>query len=511
VSENPVPIRLLQPLERLRAALTDPARADTAVLACLLVYWLLWTIYGTVTKTPQGYNQDMTELIAWSRDLALGYLKHPPLAAWITAAWFAVFPLAEFSYYLLAMVMPVAALWIAWRLLADYLDLNKRVFGLALLTLVPFFNFHALKYNVNTVLMPLWAVTTLWFLRSYRLRHAGYAALAGLGAAACMYGKYWSIFLLAGLVIVALIDRRRFAYFRSPAPWTTIAVGAAALAPHLVWLVHNDFAPVAYVRAAHLPKSFAEVALSGLTYLAGSIAYIAVPLIAVGVAARPSARTLADIAWPADDDRRLAAAAFWAPLLLPIVGALAGGMEITSLWSMSAWTLLPVLLLSSPRVRIGIGDMQRVLALALLLPFVAAALSPAIAHFTANASKPAQSQQALLAAQVEREWHTITPQPLRFVGGEMDLAYGVITYAADRPHALPPGLPPPSADVLKRDGMAVVCRAEESACVARAKALAQAEPTSRIVESTIFRSASGHQTAPQRYTIVLVPPLGLPR
>jgi len=141
---------------------------------------------------------------------------------------------------------------------------------------------------------------------------------------------------------------------------------------------------------------------------------------------------------PPDADRRLAAAAFWAPLLLPIVGALAGGTEITSLWSMSAWTLLPVLLLSSPRVRIGIGDMQRVLALALLLPFVAAALSPAIAHFTANASKPAQSQQALLAAQVEREWHTITPQPLRFVGGETDLAYGVITHAVDRPHALPP-------------------------------------------------------------------------
>src|SRR3974377_2011655 len=208
-------------------------------------------------------------------------------------------------------------------------------------------------------------------------------------------------------------------------------------------------------------------------------------LIPFGVPARPSARTPPDRAWPADDDRRLAAAAFWAPLLLPIVGALAGGMEITSLWSMSAWTLLPVLLLSSPRVRIGIGDMQRVLALALLLPFVAAALSPAIAHFTANASKPAQSQQALLAAQVEREWHTITPQPLRFVGGEMDLAYGVIMYAADRPHALPPGLPPPSADVLKRDGMAVVCRAEESACVARAKALAQADPESRIAERTV--------------------------
>ena len=36
--------------------------------------------------------------------------------------------------------------------------------------LVPFFHFHALKFNVNTVLMPLWAATTFWFLRSIKTR-----------------------------------------------------------------------------------------------------------------------------------------------------------------------------------------------------------------------------------------------------------------------------------------------------------------------------------------------------
>jgi hypothetical protein len=37
------------------------------------------------------------------------------------------------------MLIPVTALWIIWHLSADYLDDNKRVFGLAMLTLVPFF------------------------------------------------------------------------------------------------------------------------------------------------------------------------------------------------------------------------------------------------------------------------------------------------------------------------------------------------------------------------------------
>jgi 4-amino-4-deoxy-L-arabinose transferase-like glycosyltransferase len=505
VSRDSIQARLLRPLSALRLALTAPARRESSVLLCLAVYCLLWTIYGTVTKSQQGFNPDMTELIAWSRDLALGYFKHPPLAAWVTAAWFAVLPLNAFSYYLLAMLMPTLALWIAWRLSADYLDANKALFGLALLTLVPFFNFHALKFNVNTVLMPLWAATTFWFLRSYRLRSSGHAVLAGLGAAACMYGKYWSIFLLAGLVIAALIDRRRAAYFRSPRPWITMAVGAVALAPHLVWLVQNNFAPVTYARTAHVAKPPGEVALSALGYVGGSLAYIALPLIAFAIAARPTAGALREIAWPDEDDRRVAAAAFWAPFLLPVLGALIGGTEITSLWSMSAWALLPVLLLSSPRIALRVADIERVLALALIVPFVMTALSPAIAHFTADNVRPAQAQQALLAAQIEHEWHSIALQPLRYVDGDTDTAYGVVATAADKPHAIP-GLPPPPAGVLKRDGFAFVCLTEDAACVARAKTIAAAELQSRIIESTIFRTASGRPVPPQRYTIVLVPP-----
>ena len=374
------PMHLLSPIDRLRAALTDAARAERTVLISLAAYWVLWTIYGTIAKSGQGLHPDMTELLDWSQHLAWGY-KHPPLAAAIVWAWFGVFPVAAWSYYLLAMLMPTLTLWIVWRLSAHYLDIEKRIFGLALLTLVPFFNFHALKFNVNTVLMPAWAATTLWFLRSYTTRSALYAALAGAGAAAAMLGKYWSIFLIAGLVVAALIDRRRGAYFRSAAPWITVAVGAIVIAPHVFWLVQHNFEPFAYAMYVHGEKSFADVAISALGYLAGSAGYVAVPVIIALAAARPSRATLGDMVWPSDPDRRLAAAAFWGPLLLPVVGALASGTDITSLWSMSAWTLLPVLLLSPPAMTIAAVDTRRLLAFAVALPVVMAIASPAILQF----------------------------------------------------------------------------------------------------------------------------------
>jgi hypothetical protein len=499
-------MRLISPIAaagRYRAVLTDPASAGRAVLLSLVLYTILWAVYATIAKGSQGLHYDMAEVIAWSRDLQFGYLKHPPLAAAIAWLWFSGFPAGEFQFYLLAMTMPSLALWFVWAVSADYLDLEKRVVGLALLMLVPFFHFHALKFNVNTVLMPLWAATTYWFLRSYETRSKVYAALAGFGAAGCMLGKYWSIFLLAGLVLAALLDRRRARYFFSAAPWITVAMGAIVLAPHILWLVQNDFAPFGYAMSIHGDKPFGSTVIAALGYFAGSLGYVAIPIIIVLLAARPSRATLADMVWPKDDKRRLAAAAFWLPFVLPAIGAVASGTEITSLWSMPAWTLLPVLLLSSPAVTWRAVDTSRVLLAAIVVPLVMLLAAPAIAVMVhRNGPQPAAAQGQLLAAQVERVWSQATQQPLRYVGGDAEIAYSVAAYAYDRPHALP-GLPPPDATRLRQSGMVLLCFAEDAGCVNLARAH---NPEGGVMTTEIWRHYWGMPGKPQRYNIVIVPP-----
>ncbi len=318
-----------------------------------------------------------------------------------------------------------------------------------------------------------------------------------------MLGKYWSIFLLAGLIVAALIDARRGRYFRSAAPWLTVAVGLAVMAPHLVWLVQHDFAPFSYAMGIHGDKPFSRTVHGALGYLAGSIGYVALPLIVVLAAARPSLRTIGDTIWPADAERRLAAAAFWGPFLLPVVGALAGGTEITSLWSMPAWTLLPVLLLSPHAVTMRARDTSRILIAAVAVPVVMLIASPAIAIMVHRAgAQPAAAQARLLASQIEQAWHDVTPQPLRFVGGDAEIAYDVIAAAVDRPRALPDMVPPDAAE-LARGGMAVVCFAEDLGCVHAAE---QRAPNARRIESDILRNYWGMAGKPQRYTIFIVPP-----
>ena len=99
----------------------DPKRGAGAIAVTLLVYCALWTLYATISRSSQDIHFDMGEMVAWSRELALGTPKHPPLPIWLTALWFAVFPLQEWAFYLLSMATATLALWVAWMIAGLYL------------------------------------------------------------------------------------------------------------------------------------------------------------------------------------------------------------------------------------------------------------------------------------------------------------------------------------------------------------------------------------------------------
>ena len=505
---TPHPInRLTAPAERLLAALADPARRERNVVVVLVAYVAVWTLYGVLAKGSQDVHFDMTEMVVWSRELALGYPKHPPLAAWMTRIWFTLFPLADWSFYLFAMTVAGTALWIVWRLAGDYLDGEKRVLALALMTFVPFFNFHALKFNANTILLPLWAATALCFLRSYERKSVLWAALAGLFAAGSMLGKYWSVFLLLGLGVAALLDQRRAAYFKSAAPWVTIAVGAVVLAPHVIWLMSADFTPLTYATAYRFGGGGHPLRSAG-SYLVGAAAYVALPVVCALAAIRLNRVIAADMLWPREPGRRLAAFTFWWPLLLPAILAPVVGFEITSLWTMSAWAVLPVVLLSSPLIAL---DRRRVLVTitaAVVLPVVMVAVAPLIAAtIHRNGGMPAALHSRLLAERVAHEWRRVTDKPLRMVGGDGDLADGVAFYLPGRPSAFPDfnRQLAPWVDVtrLAHDGIAIVCQAADPTCALPAAALNLSGPR---IEVDITRSHFGVPGATGRYVITIVPP-----
>jgi len=173
---------------------------------------------------------------------------------------------------------------------------------------------------------------------------------------------------------------------------------------------------------------------------------------------------------------------------------------------MSAWTLLPVLLLSAPAIVVRKVDTKRILAAAIALPILALIAAPVVAIMAQRAGPaPAGAHGRLLAQEIERQWRMALPYALRFVGGDTDLVYAVAAYARDAPRALP-GLPPPEAAELAQGGAVFVCAAESEACKRAAAAKAAALGGGRTLATTITRNFLGFPGQPQAYAITLVPP-----
>jgi hypothetical protein len=210
-------------------------------------------------------------------------------------------------------------------------------------------------------------------------------------------------------------------------------------------------------------------------------------------------------------ERRLVANVFRLPLLLPAVAAPVLGLKLTSLWTIPAFTLFPIVLLGSPLIVVARAAAVRIVAVAIAFPLFMVVIAPAVAfaiHVTGQAQDKAHYR--LLAAAVTQLWRQTTDRPLRLVEGQSNLVFGVAFYAPDQPSVLR-DLDPVSPRALgsarlQHDGIALVCDASNRPCVGWIEGLAALTPAGQRAEVTLSREFLGWRGQPVTYLIITVPP-----
>ena len=511
MSLKSVEARLLVIFGRLVEVLCDPVRRYRVLLIACLIYVAIWALYATVAKSSQGINADLGEMVVWTRNLDWGFPKHPPLPAVILAGWFAIFPLTDWAYYVLAGLNLGLGLYLSFLLAGLWLDGEKQVVVPFILALIPFYNFLGLKFDQNSILIPLWALTTWSFVLSFRSRQLGYAALAGAAAAAAMLTKYWSAFLLLAIVIAALCDRRRRDYFRSAAPWITVLVGAALLAPHVIWLVREHFPPVQWVAVRRAAGSVNMSLLFSVRYLVGTLAYSSLALVIVLSLAQRSAGAWRDAIFPRDAERRMAALIFWLPILTPIAVAAITQTKLLAIWNTESMGLLPVVALSSGLVAVSRTAAARILGFATMVSILALLASPIVAAaklYTGVENNAAYVPAAV--AEVERQWQARTDRPLEILAGPFGLVSSMAFTLKDRPSTyadFSPYLSPwIDADMLMRKGVVVICPKDDALCQARLEQSMGDRPAAVQTEVELTPRWLGLSGKPGRFIIAVLPP-----
>ena len=497
-------------IERLVTATASPEHGQRVVIFILIAYAAVWTAIAIIAKSTQGINADMAEIFSWSWDLEWGTHKHPPMLPALVSLWFSVFPVSDGAYYFLAVISTAVAIYFTWLLSGFWLHGAKRAAVPFLLMLIPFYNFLALKLDHNAILIPLWAITTYTFIRSFETRSPLWSMVTGVCAGLAVLAKYWSFFLLLGLASAALADSQRLRYLKSSAPWIIIIVSFGLFLPHILWLEANGYPT--FIAARHrLANSTAEMAWYLWGYVYSSIAYVAGPLIAVALLASPSRSALIDILFPRDRERRFAAVMFWVPLLAAIPFAIFTQVRMTSLWTMSALSLFGVVLLSSPLVHFTRKSAAVVAAAAIVVSIAALLASPLIAIEKLHGGVENHAAYTRsLAKEVQKNWEQTTANPLQIVGGIFPLVNSVAFYLEKKalPVAFYAGTRPPwdTVETIDQFGAALICPVADAACRETMDSIGAGRTVARHAEVTIQPHWLGFSGEPRGFVIDIVLP-----
>jgi 4-amino-4-deoxy-L-arabinose transferase-like glycosyltransferase len=486
-------------------------------------FWTLATAHVLLwTAIPAGlYHslpRDTLEGIAWGRMWEWGYDKHPPLAAWISAAAFDL--LGEWGVFLAAQLCVLGALWGVWRLAREVLEPWPAVLAVALLEGVYYYNAASLTLNPNVVMLPAWALLGWLVLRTQAAPSIARWALVGAVTGVSLLAKHESGVLIAALALGLLCtpDGRRALRHRGLA--AAAVTGTLVVLPHLAWLVHHDFLPLQYllgytgagagaferdvqaVRAVPPPVLFLLEQLGAAT---PTVAIWALLILRGG----SHRRSLPSSTW------RLLAWLAVGPLALLIGAAALMHAQLVARWGFPLFTGLTVFLLAwrTPRLdaRTGVVAAAAVLAIHFALLTGQWAVIELLPRQTGAPPYSIADPTPELAAHVTDGWHARMRSKLPFVAGSRFLAAGICTYSPDAPRPFfdlrPATNPWLQVDEPARRGMAIVARSASPEQDAQLAAQMRAKYHTLFDDHAVTLEYAGHpQLAPARYWVAYVPP-----
>lgn len=501
------PARWRRPLLRV----LDGIEQGWAIPALIVAFAGAWLVFLSIAYLSGDLHVDALETWTLGRDFAWGNAKHPPLMGWVAYLWTLVFPLTDWSFQLLAMTNAAVALYAVDLIARRFARGDKRAIVLLLLMLLPAYQFHAQRFNANTVLLAIWPLATYCFLRAFESRSLGWSIAAGAMTALAMLGKYYSIFLVASFAFAAMAHPDRKLYFKSWSPWLSSLAGLIVLGPHLHWLATNGAKPFEYALQVHGGYSTQAAIWEATKFLGGLLATLALPALCWVLAAGPKLkRTAADMA-ALDPGLWLLCLICLFSLVLPAVTAIVVGTDMPSLWALQGLFLIALIVVCGARFRVErfhtVNMMVGVFIFAVVAIVVAAPLYAYERHVRRENDR---AFYRIAANEITQRWRALTGTPLPVISGSDDLAFATAFYSPDHPRYSRPfhlqgtwSLPPES--VLRR-GWAAMCFVEDVECVTWMKQVKDRAPNVTRSEFAAQRMLWGRPGAIAMIDIMIVVP-----
>jgi 4-amino-4-deoxy-L-arabinose transferase-like glycosyltransferase len=416
-------------------------------VAFLVIHAAVWTALPTLYFI--NLPLDLIEGLLYGREWQWGYDKLPPLPWWMLEATYRLFG-PDLFFYALSQATVVAAFALIWVMARQLVGPIGALVAILLIDGMHYFTFTAPKFNHDVIQLPFWAMTGVAYWAAMRRGRTVHWALLGFSLGMAFWAKYFVLVQAVPLVLFTLFDRDARKTLATPGPWLAIIVAFTVMAPHLVWLVQNDFLPFGYAeaRAVQFKKPIdylvkpAGFLLSQLGFLLPSL-LIAAPYLRNDVRA-PETAEKSELELLADRfDRRIVTLLAFGPAGMIVLLSLLTGRNAVSLWGYPLWLFLGLWTVLSARLLERVTLWRIVFLWGVI--FIGTAITFVIDYGVSQRFIPHYSAVVYpgdkLGAEISRRFREHTGRPLAYVIGPMWEGGNVAHYAPEHPRVLVDGVP----------------------------------------------------------------------
>jgi hypothetical protein len=411
-----------------------------AFAAFCLIHIAVWTLVPTVLYP--NLPLDLIEARTYGPEWQFGYDKLPPMPWWMIEVMYRLIG-ADWSYYLLSQVVVVAAFAIVWLAALPLVGAAGALASVLIVDGLHYFNFTAAKFNHDVVQLPFWALAGFAFHRAMREGRLGSWALLGAALGLALWAKYFIIMLAIPMALFVLIEPTARHTLRTRGPYVAIAVGLLAASPHLIWLVANDFLPLAYAETRLAPaRGVLDHLTRPLIFVAGQLFWLIPSLLIALPLVYP--RNDHPIAAADPRDRRIMTLIVFGPAVLLVAGGVVSGDRLITMWGYPFWLFLGLWLVMRARAPLDrprlarIGATWAIVTAAYVLAFV---VDYAVLPFIGVRYRASLFPGDRLAAEISDRFRSATGTPLRYVISDMWLGGNIHQYGATHPLTVIDGKP----------------------------------------------------------------------
>jgi len=420
---------------------TIERRPQAAFAAFLALHVVVWTALPTLFYP--NLPLDLIEALTYGREWQLGYDKLPPLPWWLVELVYRTVGV-DAAYYALAQIAVVAAFAAVWLTARPLVGGVGALVAVLFLDGLHYFHFTAAKFNHDVIELPLWAFAGYAFHAALRRGRMAHWLLLGIAIGLSLWAKYFVVVLAAPLALFLLVDRDARRALATAGPWIALALALVVMAPHLVWLVRNDFLPFAYASARSAPsRGLIDHVVHPLLFAVGQLAFM-LPALLIAAAVVWPRRSAQDEGPPdagkADAfDRRIVTLLAFGPAVTTVAMSALSGRGAIAMWGYPLWLFLGLWIVLYARTALEPARLTRIVAawasVFVLFAIVFAAsysVLPAIDHRYRAVFYPGDR----LADELARRFRATTGAPLVYVIGTMWDGGNVAHYAREQPRVL---------------------------------------------------------------------------